>query len=400
MPDFAYVARDSRGQKQSGTLTANSQREAIAQLDARSLFPVEIKVAKAQGDARGKRVSGQVMATVYMQMAALLRSGVPLLRALTVISGQASKPALKTVMSEIKARVEEGEPLPSAMARFPRVFNDMAVNMVRAGTEGGFLEDALERVAAFTEQQEELKGRAVGALAYPIFLGCVGTSVVTVLIVFFVPKFEDLFSSMREKGQLPWATDALLSFSAFLQAYWYIPIIAIVLTVFGISYGLRTPEGKRTLDWAKIRMPMFGNIFLNLAVARFCRVLGTLLGNGVPILKSLDISASAAGNRILSGSIKQASENITAGEKLATPLAASGHFPAQVVEMIAVAEESNTLDKVMVQIADTLERSTFRRLDIMVKLLEPLMLLLMAGIVFFIVLALMVPLLNSSSMVT
>lgn len=400
MPDFAYVARDSRGQKTSGTLTANSQREAIAQLDARSLFPVEIKVTKAQGDVRGKRVSGQVMATVYMQMAALLRSGVPLLRALTVISSQASKPALKSVMSEIKARVEEGEPLPAALARFPRVFSDMAVNMVRAGTEGGFLEDALERVAAFTEQQEELKGRAIGALAYPIFLGCVGTSVVTVLIVFFVPKFEDLFSSMREKGQLPWATDALLNFSAFLQVYWYIPIAAIILTVFGISFALRTPEGKRTFDWLKIRVPMFGNIFLNLAVARFCRVLGTLLGNGVPILKSLEISASAAGNRILSDSIRKASENITAGEKLATPLASSGHFPAQVVEMIAVAEESNTLDKVMVQIADTLERSTFRRLDIMVKLLEPLMLLIMAGIVFFIVLALMVPLLNSSSMVS
>ena len=400
MPDFAYVARDSRGQKQSGTLTANSQREAIAQLDARSLFPVELTVAKSQGDVRGKRVSGQVMATVYMQMAALLRSGVPLLRALTVISSQASKPALKSVMSDIKARVEEGEPLPSAMARFPRVFSDMAVNMVRAGTEGGFLEDALERVAAFTEQQEELKGRAIGALAYPIFLGVVGTSVVTILIVFFVPKFENLFASMRAKGQLPWATDALLKFSAFLQAYWYVPIAIIAIAAFALSYALRTPKGKRTLDWVKIRMPMFGSIFLNLAVARFCRVLGTLLGNGVPILKSLEISASAAGNRILSGSIRQASENITAGEKLATPLAASGHFPAQVVEMIAVAEESNTLDKVMVQIADTLERSTFRRLDIMVKLLEPLMLLLMAGIVFFIVLALMVPLLNSSSMVT
>ncbi|MCC6507801.1 MAG: type II secretion system F family protein, partial [Pirellulaceae bacterium] len=234
MPDFAYVARDSRGQKQTGTVTAGSQREAIAQLDARSLFPVELTVAKATGDSRNKRVSGQVMATVYMQMAALLRSGVPLLRALTVISSQASKPALKAVMQDIKARVEEGEPLPSAMARFPRVFSDMAVNMVRAGTEGGFLEDALERVATFTEQHEELKGRAIGALAYPIFLAGVGSSVVTVLIVFFVPKFEDLFASMREKGQLPWATDALLSLSAFLQSYWYVPIVMATAVAFAI----------------------------------------------------------------------------------------------------------------------------------------------------------------------
>ncbi len=399
MPDFAYVARDSRGQRQTGTVTANSQREAIAQLDAKALFPVELKAAKSVGDVRGKRVSGQVMATVYMQLASLLRSGVPLMRSLTVLSSQASKPALKAVMEDIKARVEEGEPLPAAMARFPRAFSDMAINMVRAGTEGGFLEDALERVAAFTEQQEELKGRALGALAYPIFLACVGTSIVTVLIIFFVPQFADLFASMREKGQLPWATDALLNLSAFLQAYWIVPIILGVIVCVALSYALQTPKGKYYFDLVKIRMPMFGNIFLNLAVARFCRVLGTLLANGVPILKSLDISSSAAGNRILSKSIKQASENITAGEKLATPLAASGHFPTQVVEMIAVAEESNTLDKVMVQIADSLERTTYRRLDIMVRLLEPLMLLIMAGIVFFIVLALMVPLLNSSSMV-
>lgn len=399
MPDFAYVARDSRGQRLTGTLTAASQREAIAQLDARSLFPVELSQTKAVGDVHGKRVSGQVMATAYTQLASLLRSGVPLMRSLTVMSNQASKPALKAVLEEIKSRVEEGEPLPVAMARFPRVFSDMAVNMVRAGTEGGFLEDALERVATFTEQQEELKGRAIGALAYPIFLAVVGSTVVTVLIVFFVPKFETLFASLREKGQLPWATDALLNLSAFLQTYWYVPVVGVIAATIGLMYFLKRPEGKQFFDWFKIKMPMFGSIFLNLAVARFCRVLGTLLANGVPILKSLDISSSAAGNRILSQSIKKASENITAGEKLATPLAASGHFPNQVVEMIAVAEESNTLDKVMVQIADGLEKTTFRRLDIMVKLLEPLMLLLMAGIVFFIVLALMVPLLNSSSTV-
>lgn len=399
MPDFAYVARNARGQKLTGTLTAASQREAIAQLDAKSLFPVELKQTKSVGDTRNKRVSGQVMATAYSQLASLLRSGVPLLRSLTVMSSQASKPALKAVLEEIKSRVEEGEPLPMAMARFPRVFSDMAVNMVRAGTEGGFLEDALERVAAFTEQQEELKGKAIGALAYPIFLGCVGTSVVTVLIVFFVPNFESMFATMREKGKLPWATDALLSFSALLQSYWYVILIAIGAAVFGVSYYANTDAGKRFMDWFKIKIPMFGSIFLNLAVARFCRVLGTLLANGVPILKSLEISSSAAGNRVLSQSIKKASENITAGEKLATPLAASGHFPNQVVEMIAVAEESNTLDKVMLQISDTLERTTFRRLDIMVRLLEPLMLLIMAGIVFFIVLALMIPLLNMSSTV-
>ncbi|MDX1926957.1 MAG: type II secretion system F family protein [Pirellulaceae bacterium] len=399
MPDFAYVARDFKGQRKTGTVTANSQREVISQLDALSLFPVEITASKGTTAIRTRRVNGQVMANAYNQLGSLLRSGVPLMRALTVMSQQASKPALKAVLEDIKSRVEDGEPLPDAMSRYPRVFNDMAVNMVRAGMEGGFLEDALERVASFTEQQEDMKGRAMGALAYPIFLGCVGSAVVLVLIIFFVPKFEPLFSTLREKGQLPWATDALLAFSNFLQAYWWLIIAGIVGSIFGFFKYLSTESGKLWLDWAKIKVPMFGKIFLNLAVARFCRVLGTLLGNGVPILKSLDISRNAAGNRILSTAIEKASQNITAGEKLATPLASSGHFPAEVTEMIAVAEESNSLDKVMVQISDSLERTTFRRLDMMVRLLEPLMLLVMAGLVFFIVLALMVPLLNSSGAV-
>jgi general secretion pathway protein F/type IV pilus assembly protein PilC len=399
MPDFAYVARDIKGLRKTGTVTANSQREVISQLDALSLFPVEITAAKGTTTILTRRVNGQVMANAYNQLSSLLRSGVPLMRALTVMSQQASKPALKAVLEDVKSRVEDGEPLPDAMARYPRVFNDMAVNMVRAGMEGGFLEDALERVATFTEQQEDMKGRAMGALAYPIFLGCVGTAVVLVLVIFFVPKFEPLFATLRDKGQLPWATDALLGFSNFLQVYWWVILAVIVGSIFGFFKYLSTESGKLWFDWAKIKVPMFGTIFLNLAVARFCRVLGTLLGNGVPILKSLDISRNAAGNRILSTAIEKAGQNITAGEKLATPLAASGHFPAQVTEMIAVAEESNSLDKVMVQISDSLERTTFRRLDVMVRLLEPLMLLIMAGLVFFIVLALMVPLLNSSGAV-
>lgn len=399
MPEFAYVARDMSGNKKSGIVTANSQHDALVQLDGMALLPVEIKVAKDVKAIRGKRVSGQVMANAYNQLAALLRSGVPLLRALTVMSEQASKPVLKDVLTEIKMQVEEGEPLPEVMARFPNVFNDMAVNMVRAGTEGGFLEDALERVASFTEQQEDLKGRAAGALAYPMFLACVGSAVVSVLIIFFVPKFEPLFADLRAQGNLPWATDLLLGFSRFLQNYWMLLVGSVVVGAVALYSFLKTESGKIWLDWAKIKLPLFGTVFLNLAVSRFCRVLGTLLGNGVPILRSLEISREAAGNRLLSTSIKKASENVTAGAKLATPLASSGHFPTQVVEMISVAEESNSLDTVMVQISDSLEKTTFRRMDILVRLLEPMMLLIMALIVFFIVLALMVPLLNSAGTV-
>ena len=402
MPTFAYTARDMTGKQISGTVEASGEREVTAILSEKSLFPIKVEDAGAPAGTRNlfgrkKRVKGQTMAVFYGQMAALLRAGVPMIRSLNVLSDQNSDPVLKEVIGELRARVEDGEPIGDAMARYPGVFSEMGTNMVRAGTEGGFLEDALERVGAFTELQEDLKGRTVSALAYPVFLFCVGTVVVTVLLVFFVPKFDMLFDRLRAKNQMPWATEALLSFSNFLSDYGIFVLLAALFAFAITRMKLQTDEGKEFYDRAKLRIPVLGGILMNLAVARFCRVLGTLLGNGVPILKSLDISGTATGNRLLAQSIADASENIKSGESLASPLRASGHFPPSVVEMISVGEESNSLDSVLPDIADTLEKVTFRRLDLFVRLLEPIMLLIMAVLVLGVVLALLVPVLKSST---
>lgn len=398
MPDFAYIARTANGQKVSGTLSAATEREVIAHLSGQSLFPVEVVADKpATAHFGGRRVSGQLMATTYSQLAALLRSGVPLLRSLNVIRDQTSHATLKQVLSEVHGRVEEGSTLGEAMLRHPRVFSDMAINMVRAGGEGGFLEDALERVAQFTEQQEDLKSRTVGALAYPAFLAFVGSSVVAALIVFFVPKFAMLFDRLRQRGELPAVTDWLLWLSDSIRSYGLIGVVILVVLAVWLRAQLQTESGMRRRDLLKLRIPLLGPVFQNLAVARFCRVLGTLLKNGVPILKSLEISRDAAGNRILSEAIAEASENISAGKSIAVPLAASGYFPKTVVEMIAVAEESNSLDTVLVEIADGLERRTSRRLDLVVRLLEPVMLLVLAGIVLVVVIALLLPVIKMSS---
>ncbi len=266
--------------------------------------------------------------------------------------------------------------------------------MSRAGAEGGFLEEALDRVAKFTEQQSELRGRTVGALIYPAVLATIGSIVVAVLLIFFVPSFGELFQQLRDMGELPAITDWLLSVSGFLRSYgiFFVIVAAILYTV--IRVQLNTEKGRRLWDGIKIKLPLFGPIFLNLAVARFCRVLGTLLKNGVSILKGLDISRDASGNKVLSEAIQNASENITSGETLSVPLAKSGHFPKNVTEMISVAEESNTLDQVLVNISDGLEKQTIRRLDLMVKLVEPLMLLVMAGIILVVVVALLLPIMK------
>lgn len=400
MPTFAYTARDMTGKQVTGTVEASGEREVAAILSERSLFPVNVKDLPRAGTSvfgHRRKVKGQTMAIFYSQMASLLRAGVPMIRSLNVLSEQSSDAVLKEVIVEIRNRVEDGEPIGDAMARFPRVFSEMACNMVRAGTEGGFLEDALDRVGAFTELQEDLKGKTVSAMAYPVFLFSVGTVVLSALLVFFVPKFDMLFDRLRSKGQMPAATEWLLNFSSFLQNYGWAVLMAIAVGIVLIRLKLQTDSGKEFADRAKLKIPVLGNILMNLAVARFCRVLGTLLGNGVPILKSLEISASAAGNRLLSQSIMDASENIQSGESLATPLRSSGHFPPSVVEMISVGEESNSLDTVLPDVADSLEKTTFRRLDLFVRLLEPIMLLVMAILVLGVVLALLVPVLKSST---
>jgi type II secretory pathway component PulF len=397
MPDFAYIARDLKGQKLTGTLAAQTEREAISVLTQRGVFPVEVKADKAGlQQASNKRVSGQTMAAVYGQMSSLLRSGVSLLRSIAVMRDQSSNVTLKLVLDDVHARVEEGTALADAMVRYPRVFSEISINMVRAGAEGGFLEDALDRIAQFTEQQEELKSRTVGALAYPVILATIGTLVVSVLVIFFVPMFAEIFQQLRERGELPIMTEALLGVSDTVRGYGVLLLLGAVAAFVLVRARLQTDEGRYWLDRFKLRLPLAGPILRSLAVARFCRVLGTMLKNGVPILKSLEISREATGNRLLSEAIRQASENITAGQSLAKPLGASKQFPPSVVEMIAVAEESNSLDRVLVEVADRLEARTVRQLDLMVRLLEPLMLLCLAGVVLCVVIALLMPIIKMS----
>jgi type II secretory pathway component PulF len=399
MPDFAYVARDTQGQKVTGVVSAASEREVLSLLSGKTLFPIQIAAEKPKGGSvlSRKRVSAQLMATTYNQLGGLLRSGVPLLRSIKVIQQQTSHVGLKAVLDDVSRRVEDGTPLAEAMARYPRVFSEMAINMVRAGSEGGFLEDALDRVAQFTEQQQDLKSRTAGALAYPIFLAVVGSLVVSGLVIFFVPKFATMFEGLRRRGELPAFTDWLLWTSVVLRRYGLVVVGVGAVLVIAIRRKLQTDEGRRLRDLFKLRMPLLGVIFGNLAVARFCRVLGTLLHNGVSILKALEISREATGNRVLSAAIGRASENISSGQSLAKPLATCRDFPPTVVEMISVAQESNTLDRVLVEIADGLEKRTSRQLDLAVRLLEPVMLLIMAIIVLFVVIALLLPVMKMSS---
>ncbi len=400
MPDFAYEALGKTGSRDIGTLTASSEREAALMLDARGLFPVSItrnKDRAAGGSVR--RVKGRVISAFYAQLADLLQSGVPLLRALDILEKQNSNQALVFALREVRAKVADGANLADAMKPYPKVFNELSVSMVRAGQEGGFLEDVLRRIADFTEHQEDLKAKVVGSMAYPVLLAIMGFIILNVLVIFFVPKFEPIFERLKTKGELPSLTIFIIGLSHFGQNnfWWIIPLGISAIIAFVV--WKRGENGRVVFDRIKLRVPVGGKLILSLALGRFTRILGTLLANGIPILRSLEIAKDSTGNRVLAQAIHEAAENITAGQKLAAPLRRCKYFPTDVVEMIAVAEESNSLEKVLVDIANALEKRSARQLDLFVKLLEPVMLLFMAAIVLVVVMGLLLPVFKMGSAV-
>ncbi|WP_437226185.1 type II secretion system F family protein [Planctomicrobium sp. SH661] len=402
MPDYQYIARQASGQQVSGVLTAGSEKEVLASLAAQRLFPIRVDMAassKASEKQISKRVPARYLAVFYSQLADLLKSGVPLLRSLELLGRQSTHPALKSVVQDVRDQVADGSRLYDAMRQHPNAFNELMISMVRAGEEGGFLEDVLKRIADFTEHQEELKGRVLGAMVYPIFLLSVGGLVVAALMVWFVPRFEPIFDNMSQRGELPWTTSSLLAMSNFAQRYWLIAIGGTAAAVYGLVTWLRTPKGRYQLDVFRLRAFGLGPIVRNLSIARFCRVLGTLLRNGVPVLNSLRIAKDATGNKVLSEAIDQAADNVSTGKSLARPLGASGQFPEEIVEMIAVGEEANNLENVLIDISENLDRRTSRQIEMGVRLLEPLLLMMLAAVVLYVVVALLLPILQTSSVV-
>ncbi len=401
MPDFAYIARALSGQQVTGVLTANSRHEALTALAAQELFPVQLEPARVSAGSSlsfKSRVSKPQLAVFYAQLADLLQAGVPLLRALELLEKQSRSPGLSRVVQQVREQVAEGTRLADAMRQHTQVFGELAVSMVRAGEEGAFLEDVLKRIAAFTEHQQELRSRVVGAAVYPIFLLIAMTVVVVCMLVFFVPKFDPIFDRLSQHGQLPWATTVLMAMSAGVQNYWGLGLLALA----GISFAgyrfLASEQGRLRLDRFRLWAPVLGPMVRSLAISRFSRILGTLLNNGVPLLPSLRIAQDATGNKVLSQAISVAAEQVSEGKSLAGPLRSSGEFPDEVLEMISVGEEANNLEQVLIDVADSMERRTRRFLDMLVRLLEPVLLSVMAGVVLFVVVALLWPILQSSSL--
>lgn len=400
MPDFNYEAFESTGAKTTGTLTAGNEREAASTLESRGLFPVKIVLARVSQSGGGffaGGVSKRHIATMYSQLADLMHSGVPLMRSLELLERLSPSKKLQAVLRDVRMKVADGTNLATAMSAHPKVFDELAVSMVRAGQEGGFLEDVLKRTSQFVENQEDLKSKVIGSLAYPVFLAIAGFTVLNVLVIFFVPKFEPIFEKLRAKGELPVLTKYLMAVSHFMQSTTGILLVVVIVASLIGTYIWTRGAGRYFWDGFKLRIPLLGKISLALSLSRFTRILGTMMHNGIPILKALSIAKDSTANKVLAAAIDEAAENVTSGQKLADPLRKCKYFPIDVVEMIAIAEESNNLEKVLIDIADSLEKRTARTLDLSVKLLEPIMLLVMAVAVLLVVAGLLLPVFKMGS---
>ena len=407
MPVYEYTALDRAGKNVSGIIDADSSVAARQKLRASGKFPVEVKETTVKAKAESaknfslpllfNRVTADDIHALTRQLATLLNAGIPLVGALDALMEQTTSPPLKKIIAQIKESVNEGNSLTVSLTKHPKLFSNIYINMVRAGEASGSLDVVLERLAEFGEHQQALKGRFQAALVYPIFMAIIGSGVLFFLLSFVVPNLTRIFTEMKQVLPLP--TTILIWFSGFMRFYWWAILLLIVAIIFGIKEFIKTPKGRYIWDTLKLRLPVIGQINRKIALARFGRTLGSLLQSGVPLITSLQIVRNIVNNVLIGAVIDEAMEDIQAGKSLHFALSRSIWFPPVFRQMVAVGEQSGDLEKMLHKIADAYEREVETRITGMTALLEPIMILLMAVIVGFIVISILLPIFEMNQMV-
>ncbi len=403
MPVFEYKGVTAAGKKVSGVQDGESLKAIKTKLKKEGVIVLEIREGASARAARrgttaitfGTRVKLTDLANATRQLATLLSSGLPLMDSLSVLVDQEENAALKSALSAVRDSVREGASLADALKENPKVFSQLYMNMVSAGEASGTLEITLDRLADFLDEQVRFRGRISAALAYPAFMTVIGISMLFFIFSFVMPRIVGMFEDMKQ--QLPLITVILLGTVRFLSSFWWAILIAIAGAVYYARRYLNTQSGKENFDARLLKAPVFGSLIRMIAVSRFTRTLGTLLQSGVPTLAALDIVKSVVGNTVLANAISQARENVREGEPIADPLKRSGLFPPVVVQMVAVGEKSGELEKMLLKISDSFDRTVETRLTGLMALLEPVIILVMGLIIGFVVIAIMLPMLQMSS---
>lgn len=399
MPIFEYEAVDAQGKKVTGSLDASNKQDAKQKLQAEGLFPSALRektgggadaLAGAPKRRAGFGVSQKELTNFTTQLATLIDAGLPIVRSLKVLEGQLRPGLLKTTVGEVAGDVEGGSPLSEAMGKHPRVFDRLYMNMVRAGEIGGVLDQILNRLAEFMEKSYRLRKKVMGAMLYPAAVILFAIAVVTVLLIFIVPRFQKLFAELNMT--LPGVTQVLIGVSTWmLNNFWWLWVVPFAL--FGLFLFLkRIPRVAYFIDGMKLRMPIFGVVVRKAVIARFARTLGTLTQSGVGIIEALEICKGTTANEVVARSLEGVKDAVREGENIAGPMSQAKVFDDVVVNMVDVGEETGELDKMLLKVGDTYDNDVEVAVDSMVSLLEPLLIVFVGGIVFFIVLALFLPL--------
>ncbi len=394
MPVYQYTVRDATGAMRTGTSEAENQEILKKRLQEQGFTVNDVKqtgVTKRNkaGGGWGK-VKLNDLSIFCRQFSTMIDAGVSLVRALDVLGEQTANPKLKRILREIQTEVESGQTLSKSMAKYPKVFNNLFIGLIRAGEVGGVLEEALQRLSHFLEKDMELRRKVKSALTYPVIVVIVALMIVLGLCTFIVPKFIELFKDLGVK-ELPAPTQFLMDFSDFLKNKWYIGLIGIAVLVWSIKLFGTTRVGRRVIDRLKLKIPVFGKLGHKICLARFSRTLSTLLVSGVPILQAMETVAGTVGNSIIAEAIMNARARIREGDRINEPLEKSKMFPPMVVHMISIGEESGALDQMLSKIAEFYEGEVESQLQSLTAAIEPVMIVFLGVCVGFIVISLMLP---------
>ncbi len=393
MPNYTYKARDKSGLVVTGTREAPNERVVADHLSDLGYYVISISEAKEASEARlftrRKKVTTQDIVTFTRQLATMIRAGMTFTVSLNTLSQQTENPALREIAVQLKRDVEGGLSFSDALAKHPKAFSELYVNMVRAGEAGGVLEEILERLIFIAEREGETRTRLRAALTYPTVVVSVAVLVIGFLAVVVFPRFMGVFA--HAEIPLPLPTRILLAVSNFVQSYWWVMLGGILIIVFSFRRYSGTEGGGFIIDKVKLKIPIFGLLIKKLVVARFARILSTLHSSGVPILNALEIVERTIGNVVISRVVGNVRTSVREGESIAEPLRISKVFPPMVVHMITIGEESGALDKMLTEVADTYDREVDYALKNVTAALEPVLIVAMGIIVAFIALSLFLP---------
>ncbi len=398
MPVYNYTARTTTGELQSGSIDLPSENDVIAHLRKNRMIVVKVQQAPKQLKLSfGAGISTRDVVIFTRQFATMINSGLPLVQALDILAEQTDNKALKDVTRAVVYDVESGQTLADALRKHPKAFSDLYVNMVAAGEAGGILDTILLRLATFMEKNDALVRRVKGAMIYPAVIFSVMAIAVVIMLLFVIPVFQNMFSSLG--GQLPLPTRIVIALSDFLKHYWWAMGLALVLIVVGTRRYYKTPSGRLNLDKLLLAMPVLGDVLRKSAVSRFTRTLGTLIASGVSILDGLEITAKTAGNRVIHDAVMESRNSIAGGETIAAPLQKSKVFPPMVISMIAVGEQTGGLDEMLSKIADFYDEEVDAAVANLLAAMEPIMIVLLGGVVGGMIIAMYLPIFNMINLV-